>query len=328
MPPSTAPKTNILRRFRRNRRGSAAVEFALVAPIFFAVLFAIIELALVFFASQILETVTQDTARLIMTGQAQDAAFTQAQFKDAVCAKLTMMFDCQNGVSIDVQSYNDVLRRQHCRDPIDSAKKFVRRTTIARRGRRHRRRAAVLQWPVFVTGLGFNLSNLGSNKRLLTATAAFQNEPYYRAKGNETEKPTIWLRMRRRALELRGNNSGVAAIEFAMIIPLMAVLLVGTNEFAAGVAVDRKVTMMARTLSDLTSQNTSVNDDKLTNFFNASKAIMTPYSSTPVEGTITELFINPDHAEGAGAVEQGCRTAHRRATSSRSRMRSRSAAPT
>ena len=40
---------------------------------FFALLFAIIELAMVFFASQVLETVTQDTARLIMTGQAQNA---------------------------------------------------------------------------------------------------------------------------------------------------------------------------------------------------------------------------------------------------------------
>ena len=104
---------------------------------------------------------------------------------------------------------------------------------------------------------------------------------------------TIWLRVRRRAFELRGNNSGVAAVEFAMIIPIMAALLIGTNEFAAGVAVDRKVTLMARTLSDLTSQNTSVTDDKLTNFFNASKAIMTPYASAPVEGTITELYINP-----------------------------------
>jgi Flp pilus assembly protein TadG len=99
--------------------------------------------------------------------------------------------------------------------------------------------------------------------------------------------------MRRRALALRGNNSGVAAVEFAMIIPLMAAMLLGTNEFATGVAIDRKVTIMARTLSDLTSQNTSVTDDQLTNFFNASKAIMTPYSPTPVEGTITELFINP-----------------------------------
>ena len=62
---------NILRRFRRNRRGSAAVEFALIAPIFFGLLFAIIELAMVFFASQVLETVTQDSARMIMTGQAQ-----------------------------------------------------------------------------------------------------------------------------------------------------------------------------------------------------------------------------------------------------------------
>jgi Flp pilus assembly protein TadG len=104
---------------------------------------------------------------------------------------------------------------------------------------------------------------------------------------------TIWLRMRRRALELGDNNSGVAAIEFAMIIPIMAVLLVGTNEFSAGVAIDRKVTIMARTLSDLTSQGTSVTDDELTNFFNAGKAIMTPYPSAPVEGTISELYIHP-----------------------------------
>jgi Flp pilus assembly protein TadG len=104
---------------------------------------------------------------------------------------------------------------------------------------------------------------------------------------------TIWLRMRRQAFELRGNNSGVAAVEFAMIIPLMAMLLVGTNEFSAGVAIDRKVTIMARTLSDLTSQNEKVTDAQLTNFFNASKAVMTPYASDPVEGTITELWINP-----------------------------------
>jgi Flp pilus assembly protein TadG len=78
-----------------------------------------------------------------------------------------------------------------------------------------------------------------------------------------------------------------------MIIPIMAMMLVGTNEFAAGVAVDRKVTIMARTLSDLTSQNTSVTDTQLTNFFNASTAIMTPYPSIPIESTISELYINP-----------------------------------
>ena len=47
-------------------------------------------LAMVFFASQVLETVTQDSARMIMTGQAQNAAFTQAQFKNLVCSKLAV----------------------------------------------------------------------------------------------------------------------------------------------------------------------------------------------------------------------------------------------
>jgi Flp pilus assembly protein TadG len=178
MPPSTAPKTNILRRFRRNRRGSAAVEFALVAPIFFAVLFAIIELALVFFASQILETVTQDTSRLIMTGQAQNAAYTQASFKDAVCAKLTVMFDCLNGVSIDVQSYKQ-FSTVDIADPIDSGKNFVPPNNYLPGGPGDIVVVRLFyKWPLFVTGLGFNPANIAGNKRLLTATAAFQNEPY------------------------------------------------------------------------------------------------------------------------------------------------------
>jgi Flp pilus assembly protein TadG len=177
MPPSTVPKTNILRRFRRNRRGSAAVEFALVAPMFFAVLFAIIELALVFFASQILETVTQDTSRLIMTGQAQDAGYSQTLFKDKVCARLTVMFDCANGVSIDVQSYKE-FSAVDIKDPIED-KKFVPPNNYLPGGPGDIVVVRLFyKWPLFVTGLGFNVANIGSNQRLLTATAAFQNEPY------------------------------------------------------------------------------------------------------------------------------------------------------
>jgi Flp pilus assembly protein TadG len=178
MPPSTVTKTNILHRFRRNRGGSAAVEFALVAPLFFAVLFAIIELALVFFASQILETVTQDTARLIMTGQAQNASFTQAQFKNAVCAKLVTMFDCVNGVSIDVQSYK-AFASVDISNPIDEGKNFVPPNNYLPGGPGDIVVVRLFyKWPLFVTGLGFDIANIGKNQRLLTATAAFQNEPY------------------------------------------------------------------------------------------------------------------------------------------------------
>ena len=75
MSPSAITTTKkLLRRFRSNRRGSVAVEFSLIALPFFALLFAIIETALVFFASQVLETAVQDSSRLILTGQAQTAA--------------------------------------------------------------------------------------------------------------------------------------------------------------------------------------------------------------------------------------------------------------
>jgi Flp pilus assembly protein TadG len=179
MPSPVAPKTNILRRFRRNRQGSAAVEFALVAPLFFGVLFAIIELAMVFFASQVLETVTQDSARVIMTGQAQNAKFSQAQFKNLVCSNIVALFDCVNGISIDVQSYK-AFASVDIAPPIDAdTKNFVPPNNylpgdpgdivVVR---------LFYKWPLFVTGLGFNIANVGSSERLLTATAAFQNEPY------------------------------------------------------------------------------------------------------------------------------------------------------
>ena len=104
----------------------------------------------------------------------------------------------------------------------------------------------------------------------------------------------MWLRVRGSAKALFGDISGLAATEFAIIVPVMLVLFFGTDEFATGIAVDRKVTLMARTLSDLTSQNISVTDTQLTNFFNASAGIMTPYSATPVKSTITELYVDPN----------------------------------
>src|SRR5450631_3838348 len=98
----------------------------------------------------------------------------------------------------------------------------------------------------------------------------------------------IWLRARHALRNLAGDCSGIAATEFAVIVPIMLVMFFGTVEFSSGVAVDRKVTLMARTLSDLTSQSTTVSTTDMTNFFAASAAIMTPYSATPTKSTISE----------------------------------------
>src|SRR3982074_1657944 len=174
----TASVRNALRRFRRNRRGSAAVEFALVAPVFFALLFAIIETAIVFFASQVLETVTQDSARMILTGQAQNAGYSQSQFKTYVCGKISVLFDCVNGIYVDVKSYPG-FSSISINDPIDASKNFVPPHNYSAGGPGDIVVVRLFyQWPLFVTGLGYNISNLSGSKRLLSATAAFRNEPY------------------------------------------------------------------------------------------------------------------------------------------------------
>ena len=90
--------------------GSAAVEFGMVAMPFLALVFAIIETSLVFFGNQVLETAASESARLIMTGQAQTMGLNKDTFKDQVCAKIYGLFDCQKGVYVDVQTFMWVTR--------------------------------------------------------------------------------------------------------------------------------------------------------------------------------------------------------------------------
>jgi Flp pilus assembly protein TadG len=192
MPSLAATKSsarNILRRFRRSRAGSAAVEFALVAPVFFALLFAIIEVAIMFFASQVLETITQDSARALMTGQAQTGAVaacgvsgvatpcTAQTFQQYACSQIPALFTCSN-LYVDVESYpsfsnvtinNQITAGNFTSSNMQYSPGGPGDTVVVR---------MFYQWPLFVTGLGFNISNLSGNKRLLVATSAFQNEPY------------------------------------------------------------------------------------------------------------------------------------------------------
>ena len=73
------------------------------------------------------------------------------------------------------------------------------------------------------------------------------------------------------------DTRALAATEFAVIVPLMLVMFFGTVEFSSAVAIDRKVTLIARTLSDLTSQSAgTLTDANLQNAFTASISFMTP----------------------------------------------------
>jgi Flp pilus assembly protein TadG len=166
-----------VRRLVRQQDGAVAVEFGLVAAPFLALVFAIMETAVIFFAGQALETAVADASRLIMTGQAQTQGMSASTFKNAVCAKIYGLFDCQNGVSVDVQKFTSFATVTN-NSPVSNGN-FTPPNNYNPGGPSDIVMVRLYyQWPVYVSLLGFNLSNLNGGKRLLAATAAFRNEPY------------------------------------------------------------------------------------------------------------------------------------------------------
>jgi Flp pilus assembly protein TadG len=168
-----------VRRFVRRQDGAAAVEFGLVLLPFLALMFAIIQTALVFFAQQTLESVAANAARQILTGQAQNTGYTQSTFQQMVCRQFVVaMFNCTTGLMIDVRTYSSFGSINNAL-PIDNKGNLVNNfvyqpgnpgdIVVVR---------LMYEWPIFVNLLGDSLANLTNNTRLLVATAAFRNEPY------------------------------------------------------------------------------------------------------------------------------------------------------
>jgi Flp pilus assembly protein TadG len=169
--------SRLARRFVRQQDGSAAVEFSLVAIPFLGLTFAILETALVFFAGQTLETAVTDSARLIMTGQAQDGAWSKDDFKAEVCSRIYGLFDC-NGVYVDVKTYESFASINNDL-PLTDGKIDESKLNFSP-GNPGQIEVVTLyyQWPITVSLLGNNLANINNGKRLLVATAVFCNEPF------------------------------------------------------------------------------------------------------------------------------------------------------
>jgi len=161
----------ILRRFVRHKDGAAAVEFALVAIPFLGMMFAIIETALVFFAGQALETAAADSARKIMTGQAD--GWSPEQFKQEVCDHVYGLLDC-NKIKMNVKAYPS-FGAADMRTPVDADGNIVNAFDTGAPGNIVIARL-MYEWPVFIPML--KLDDRPGSKRLLMATLAFRNEPY------------------------------------------------------------------------------------------------------------------------------------------------------
>src|SRR5579871_5500428 len=94
MPVMPITKCSRWRTFIADRRGATAVEFALIGAPFVALLVALIQTFLVFFAQQYLETAVIQSSRMILTGQVQAQSFNQTQFASLVCSNLVYLFNC------------------------------------------------------------------------------------------------------------------------------------------------------------------------------------------------------------------------------------------
>jgi Flp pilus assembly protein TadG len=87
---------------------------------------------------------------------------------------------------------------------------------------------------------------------------------------------------------------GVSAVEFAVLLPLMVTLYLGTVEISQGVSIDRKVTLTTRTVADLVTQSSSISDSAMTNILNASSKILDPYPTGTLKVTVSAVSIAAD----------------------------------
>jgi hypothetical protein len=177
-----------LRRIRRETNGAAAIEFAIVAPVFFMMLWAIFETGLVFFAKQTLTHGLQVTSRQIRTGAAHSSELTPAQFREMVCAQVSYLLSCEpDKLYLDIQSYAS-FPQGGLGPPVDADGKFDPENAdhfdIGESGNISGGSSVVLvrafyEWPLVTPYMGkFYADEQGGNTILLSASAAFKNEPF------------------------------------------------------------------------------------------------------------------------------------------------------
>ena len=171
--------------FWRADKGAAAVEFALVATPFFALLFGVIELGLVLMAQVDLENAMGAATREIRTGLTQSASTTALQsiqntnFAIEVCKNmLWMVSDCESNIQVDVRTYASF-------GAITMNSATTDQAAIAAGNKQFQTGGpgsivvvrAYYTWPLFVPGLNTALQRVG-NRTLLTSVTSFETEPF------------------------------------------------------------------------------------------------------------------------------------------------------
>jgi len=99
--------------------------------------------------------------------------------------------------------------------------------------------------------------------------------------------------------KIRAARDGMAAVEFALILPALLALLFGGLEVTNVLIVRADVSNMTSSAADLIAQESTVGDADMTNVFSALTALIYPYSTTPAKIVITSVI---DDGKGGGKV--------------------------
>ncbi len=163
-------------RFARAERGATAVEFALVAIPFLLLVFAVIELGLVFLVSLTLENAVIDVGRTIRTGEVQTGGGTASTFKTAVCNKMSWIgaTRCNGALQIDVRTYSDYTTSNSTATNATVPTSMNWNPGVAGSIVLVR---AYYTWPLITPLLQTGLQS-ANGKRIIYAATAFTNEPY------------------------------------------------------------------------------------------------------------------------------------------------------
>lgn len=175
-------RTQSGRRFIKCRSGSSAVEFALVAPLFLALTFSILEAGFFFFIESAVEAANAKAARLIRTGQAQTNSISRDAFFGEICEVVKLFGDCNERLTVDVARFSTFaelaadVAAPVCRDAEPDA---VAAIPYQAGGARDIVRVRVCYMhKSFNPGLGLNLEKAADGKVKMFSTTIFRNEPY------------------------------------------------------------------------------------------------------------------------------------------------------